>query len=191
MKQDQKIALTIVVGILGLAGIWQSAQALTTKERTVNQAAVQTQKTEKQENIVEKREIMDAKRTENKERIEEKKEEMQQKRTEMREKRQERFHKIATGITTKIENITIRLEEAGIDTSSIETCLVELKIKNDLVEQAASSLDASYDSEDSVLIKEEQADLKTAVQALRNYYQTTLRPAIKEAVLEARPDLAK
>ncbi|GEM_PF-6452025 len=190
MKQNQKIAL-MVMGILGLVGLWQSAQALTTEERTANRTAIQTKTAERQKNITEKKETMDAKRTANKERIEEKKEEMQQKRTEMRARRQERFQKIATGVTTKIENITVKLEKAGIDTSNIETYLTELKVKNDLVEKVASSLDAAYDAEEAELIKEEREDLKTVVKDLRDYYHNTLRPAIKVAILEARPDLTE
>jgi len=168
MKQNHKIVL-MVIGILISAGIWNPALALTKEER---QTEVQARITEKKEAIEEKKELM------------------QEKREERQERRQERFQRISSQITTKIENLIARLKEAGITTDKIETYLTELKAKNALVEKATVALDALSDSEDKTAIKTAQEELKTAIKNMRDYYQHTLRPAIKAAILEARPDLA-
>jgi uncharacterized membrane protein YdbT with pleckstrin-like domain len=180
MKKNQKIVL-MIVGILITTGIWNSALALTKEEK---QAEIQTK-------ITEKKEAMETKRTETQARIEEKKEMMQEKREERQERRQERFQRISSQINTKIENLIARLEEAGITTDTIKTYLTEFKAKNALVEEAAFTLDNLSSSEDKTAIKTAQEELKNAIKNMRDYYQKTLRPAIKKAILEARPDLTE
>lgn len=167
MIKNEKIIL-MIVGILITAGISNSALALTTEEK----------------------EAIETKRIETQARIKEKKEMIQEKREERQERRQERFQRISGQINTKIENLITRLKEAGIATDTIETYLTELKAKNALVEKATVALDNLSDSEDKTAIKTAQEELKIAIKNMRDYYQHTLRPAIKKAILEARPELA-
>ncbi len=186
MKLNQKIILTMI-GILATTSF--VIPVLADEEASITTNNFQAERQARKEALNDKKDEMEMKRTETKARIEEKKGEMQQKRTELKEKRQERFQRISTGITTKIENVISRLEDSQINTTTIKTYLDELEARNALVEKAASSLDTAYDSADKELIKEEQVNLKVVVKNLRDYYQTTLRPAIKEAILKARSEL--
>ena len=139
---------------------------------------------EKREEWKERQEERKENHEERKENMEERKEEMQEKREEMRERRAERFANFIAKVKEKINNVIERLEEAGVDTSTVEANLGTFSSYADSVLSARTELDTAIENEGDV--EAARAAVKEAHEAFRGYYRNTLRPSIEEAVEEAR-----